>query len=239
MESGTGDPVWHPESPDARVAVIAALELEAVILRRAFANTGPDILVSGPGAGQAGRAASRALDRGANALVSWGLAGGLQADAGTGSVVLPEVVASDSGRYAADPAWRERIVRLLGQRYRILPGAVFTADRVLTTTAEKAALRERTGAAAVDMESAGVAAVAAAARVPFIAIRAVADTAADTLPARVAELVTDDGRTRLAALPPILLAPRQFARLLRLGLRSREARRVLRRIAALLAGAGP
>lgn len=55
-------------------------------------------------------------------------------------------------------------------------------DRVAVTAAEKRELRNATGAAAVDMESAAVAKIAAAWSVPFRAIRAVSDAAGEDMP---------------------------------------------------------
>lgn len=55
-------------------------------------------------------------------------------------------------------------------------------DRVAVTATEKRELRERTGAAAVDMESAAIAGKASAWGVPFFAIRAVSDTAQEDMP---------------------------------------------------------
>lgn len=59
---------------------------------------------------------------------------------------------------------------------------ILCVDRVTVTAEEKRALREKTGGAAVEMESAAVAAKAAAWGVPFHSIRAVSDTAAEDLP---------------------------------------------------------
>lgn len=74
-------------------------------------------------------------------------------------------------------------------------------DRVAVTAAEKHDLRVRTGAAAVDMESAAIARKASEWRVPFYAIRAVSDTAAEDLPLDFNAYRTGDGRfsrTRIA-----------------------------------------
>lgn len=58
----------------------------------------------------------------------------------------------------------------------------FCSLRVAVTAEEKRALRERTSAAVVDMESSAVEKIAADWGVPFRYIRAVSDTAADSLP---------------------------------------------------------
>jgi adenosylhomocysteine nucleosidase len=64
----------------------------------------------------------------------------------------------------------------------IIEDGVVCSDRVAVTASEKAALRERTGARAVDMESAAVAGRAREWGVPFRSIRAVSDTASEDLP---------------------------------------------------------
>ena len=80
-------------------------------------------------------------------------------------------------------------------------GEIFSADRVAVTAAEKRALRNRTGAVAVDMETAAVKRKAAEWGVPFICIRAVSDTAVDDLPLDFNRFRNADGnfsRTRIA-----------------------------------------
>jgi adenosylhomocysteine nucleosidase len=64
----------------------------------------------------------------------------------------------------------------------IVEDAIVCSDRVAVTAAEKAALREKTGAAAVDMESAAVAQKAQEWGVPFRSVRAVSDAAGEDLP---------------------------------------------------------
>lgn len=59
---------------------------------------------------------------------------------------------------------------------------ILSMDRVVVTAEEKRALREKTGAAAVEMESAAVAAKAEQWGVPFRCIRAVSDAASEDLP---------------------------------------------------------
>jgi adenosylhomocysteine nucleosidase len=61
-------------------------------------------------------------------------------------------------------------------------GGILSMDRVVVTAEEKRALREKTGAAAVEMEAAAVAAKAEQWGVPFRCIRAVSDAAAEDMP---------------------------------------------------------
>ena len=84
----------------------------------------------------------------------------------TGSAVLDP----DGDRHAARPLGEPAVT-------------VATADRVLPTAADKAALFAATGAAVVDMEAAGVARACEAAGVAFAAVKVVTDAAGDDLPA--------------------------------------------------------
>ncbi len=59
-------------------------------------------------------------------------------------------------------------------------GRIYTADHVVRTASEKAALRA-TGAIAVEMEAAGVAARAEALGIPFHCVKSVTDLAGETL----------------------------------------------------------
>jgi adenosylhomocysteine nucleosidase len=74
-----------------------------------------------------------------------------------------------------------------------------------------------------------VAEVAAAARLPFLAVRAIVDTAADEVPrAALAALSVGTGGLRVGRLLGALaLAPGELPALLRLGGRYRSARRAL------------
>jgi adenosylhomocysteine nucleosidase len=62
------------------------------------------------------------------------------------------------------------------------PGTILSVDRVAATAAEKAGLRAKTGAAAIEMESAAVSRKAAEWGVPFHCIRSVSDIASESLP---------------------------------------------------------
>jgi adenosylhomocysteine nucleosidase len=224
------------------VAIIAALELESRIFERALrksspraggraAASHPAVYCSGPGPERAARAAARAIEAGARALVSFGLAGGLRADAEPGTVLLPARVVDAAGAFESDALWRERLAAMLAPGFRVLEAPLVSVDRVVTEVADKAALAGRFGAAAVDLESAAIARAAARARLPFVALRVVADGPSDALPAKVESLVTADGRTRLVGLLGLFAAPGQIPALIRLGCRSSRARAVLAQVA--------
>src|SRR5882757_613230 len=131
--------------------------------------------------------AARALvDAGATALVSWGMAGGLDPALHPGTICLPSTVVSRDGQAMdIDQHWREILGAAISARRTVVGGKLLTSDRAIDDVAGKAAAFRDTGAVAVDMESLGVAKVASSHDLPFIAVRVIVDTAADALPAVV------------------------------------------------------
>jgi adenosylhomocysteine nucleosidase len=88
---------------------------------------------------------------------------------------------------ALDPALRVGDIVVSGgarlqSSARFARGEIHSVDRVIVTACEKRQLHNQTGAVAVDMEAATVEKTAAEWKVPFLCVRAVSDTAADTLP---------------------------------------------------------
>jgi adenosylhomocysteine nucleosidase len=84
---------------------------------------------------------------------------------------------------------------------RVKSGKLLSVDRVVSTAAEKADLRQ-TGADAVEMEAAAVALKAAESNIPFYCIRVVTDTSAETFPLDFNRMRDADGRfsrTRIMA----------------------------------------
>jgi adenosylhomocysteine nucleosidase len=119
------------------------------------------MIANGPGAELVKQALTEKKQ--VDGILSTGLCGGLDPALRVGDIVVSGDSALES------PA-------------RFVRGAVHTADRVIGTAREKRILRNQTGAVAVDMEAATVAAEAAERHVPFLCIRVVSDAAGDTLP---------------------------------------------------------
>jgi adenosylhomocysteine nucleosidase len=187
----------------AQVGVVVALLAEAAALglRRPKPGLQPTdghprlIHISGMGADAATCAATALADAGATALLSFGTAGALAPDLGSGDVVCPRVVIDQDGlRYVADSAWRQRLAA--GNGWALNEGALLTAKLALTGRDEKYAAQLRYGAVAVDMETAAVAAVAKQRGLPFLALRAIVDEADTELPAAVIAATDAWGRPR-------------------------------------------
>jgi len=220
--------------------VVAALDIEARSLgsrtrrRDGLYEVGDGTLVavSGMGGAAAVGAAGALVDAGATALVSWGLAGGLDPRLQSGTICLPSVVVSrDGATFATDVHWREILAAAISQHLRVVSGTLLTSAAAIEDVAAKAAAFAETGAVAVDMESAGVAQIAASKRLPFVAVRAIVDTAGDTLPPAVLAAGTE-GRMRFARLLfGIVRSPREIAAVMRLAQRYRAASRALGAVA--------
>jgi hypothetical protein len=106
------------------------------------------------------------------------------------------------------------------------------SDTLLLDPAAKAALRARTGAAAVDMESHRVTAIAAESRLPCFVVRAISDHSGRALPRLAATALDADGRPRLRAVAiGLLRRPADLPALLRAAHDSRLALTALGRAA--------
>ena len=107
-------------------------------------------------------------------------------------------------------------------------GKLLSIDRVASTAAEKLELRQ-TGADAVEMEAAAVAAKAQEWNLPFYAIRVVTDTAAENFPLDFNRMRDDAGRfDRTKIIAAALRRPGViFPELLKLNKRCKSAAKVL------------
>ncbi|HVS78346.1 MAG TPA: hypothetical protein VHE11_15510 [Steroidobacteraceae bacterium] len=227
------------------IGIVSALAAEARTLGPAARQgaelrrlaDGALLAVSGMGGPAAAAAARRLVLAGATALVSFGMAGALDPTLSCGAVLLPEEVtawngASDeSGASVTSPEWRRRLIAALPVSCLVCGGKLLTGEQPIGHADAKAAAWRKTGAAAVDMESASVAQVAAQAGLPFIALRVVVDTASDELPSAVIA-ASGGGELRIGRLVAGLLrAPADVGALIRLSARYRIACRVLATLA--------
>jgi adenosylhomocysteine nucleosidase len=211
------------------VIAVTGLRAEARIARRA----GLSIVCAGGVPARTAAALNEAIDNGVTGLVSFGMCGGLAPALASGTLVCARtVIAPDGTRYPVDEAWRARITGLV----ETVEGDVLGSDAIVGTADEKAVLHARTGAIAVDLESAVVAEAAARKGLPFIVIRAIADPAECDLPSAAHIALTPDGAPDIGGiLASVLREPSQISGLVRL---AREARLALRALARAIAAAG-
>lgn len=214
----------------AFLAVICGLKSEAAAIRASLAAAGVDdakarIGVSGANAARAEEITVAYLEAGARAIISAGLCGGLDPALKSGDLIIGERVVSASG----DVILSDR--RLLGAAPAMAPKvAIFGSDEIVDSAATKAALFRRYASQTVDMESHGAARAAARAGAPFIALRAVADSATRALPKAALKAVSPSGGVSvLSVLIECVKAPQQFEQIAMLGRESGAATETLRR----------
>jgi adenosylhomocysteine nucleosidase len=200
-----------------RIGIVVGMTAEA----RLVGGTGCAVAVGGGLPLGARRVAQRLVDDGAIALVSFGLAGGLDPALAAGALLAPRAVLSQGRRIACDAGLRSR---LSGEGIPCL----LAGDAVVASAAEKRRLWRETGAGAVDLESGGVAEVATAAGLPFAVLRAVCDPAGRDLPRAATEALDEEGRIAPLRMAAILVRdPRQVLGLVALGRDVARARRAL------------
>ena len=224
------------------VAIIVALASERACVNAGTADDRATMLVvkqSGPGPGNAAAAARAVAESGADALVSFGFAGGLDPRLKPGTAVVPDrVILASGATLATDSGWKTRILKAIGTELATVEGALLTANGVLETPDRKSAAAEATGAVAVDMESGAIATVAADAGLPAVAIRVVADCAADSLPHGIERWIDSRGHRRIAPIAAATLSPAMWPVLWLLARRHRAAQRTLKTAAQRLVRTG-
>lgn len=206
-----------------RIGIVAALPAEAAAARAAVSASGVaervTVVHSGIGAERAVRAGRKLLKAEARLILSFGVAGALHQDLTIGQIFTArEVMGPDDSVYATDADWLQRSCEA---GIRTLPRCGST-DAPVPTPQRKQQLHRDSGAWAVDMESHALAAMAPE---RFALLRAVSDTASQSLPATLLHLVDGMGRFRPAGLPGLLAAgPGNVAAVLRA---ARDYRRAL------------
>jgi len=218
------------------LGIVTGMIFEADIVRDAGQHLPPGeqplINCQGFGRSAARRAAAQLISEGATALLSFGIAGGIDPRLNAGDVILAPEVIDGKDSYTTDGAWTARLRNTLFQHHFLTAVPIAHSARVLSSPGEKRALRESTGASAVDMESYGVAEIAAERGVPFAVLRVVADTAGDALPSVALAATTPDGRVAvMKSVMGALAHPQQIPALIWLGRRTGTARHVMKQLA--------
>jgi len=207
----------------ADVLVVTGMAFEARIA------AGPRCrVVHGLRAAALERELERQLDGSCHGIISFGVAGGLDAGLAPGDTIVADGVQSGDSLYDTDSAWARRLREALP---RAKTGLVAGSDHAVLTVADQLALQRASGALSVDMESHIAARVAQARRVPFAVCRVVVDPATRPVPALAAAGMGENGETDVGAVVRGLLrAPQQLPALLRLAGDASAARAALRAV---------
>ncbi len=223
----------------SRIGIITGMRVEEQCLAAAL-DAIPDqhqplTYCAGASAERAYLGARGLVAEGAAALLSIGIAGGLDAALRPGDIVLPDtIIGAPDGPRIACAEWHGAVMQEIPNA---AIGSLLAAAEPACSVAAKATLRAASGALAIDMESAAVAEAATETGVPFLALRVIADPADRAIPPVALHGVAPDGSRRpWAVLRGLILRPADLPPLIRLARDSDAALRQLRRV-ALLGGA--
>ncbi|WP_174502700.1 phosphorylase [Acidiphilium sp. C61] len=169
-------------------------------------------------------ARSLARDSSVSAIISFGLAGGLDPGSAAGDLLIPRRILDAAG--TAFPC-DNRLADMFGG---VTADAMIGGGKVAVTPQDKMMLFASTGAVAIDLESAAVARVALEHGLGFAVLRAVADPAGRHLPPAALLALGTDGRIQLGqVVRSVLRQPAQIPQLLALAREAAAARRALKR----------
>ena len=176
------------------IGIVVGMRSEAALLAK-----GAMIACSGGRPAKAAELVAYLLTAGAEGVVSFGVAGGIDPGLAPGDLVIGTEVDLGGASLKTDEAWVKHLSNALPKAHT---GIVCGAQVAALTVAAKVALHAESGGLVIDLESGAVAEACAAKGVPFAVLRAVADPADRAIPAFALKGLAEDGRTR--ALPVIL-----------------------------------
>jgi adenosylhomocysteine nucleosidase len=220
--------------------VVTALQAEAECLRRCPDGSAALVSVSGGSALRARAGAEELRAQGVVGLVSFGVAVGLAPVLRPGDVVVAESVVLPGGRsIPTDAAWRAALLQgLSGTALNVRAARIAGGDELPASAVAKRRAFQATFAAALDTDSHAVAEVAAAAGLPLLVVRAVAEPAEETRPPVAFAANGVDGQRRsLAIIGHLSMRPWEIPAAVRFSRTGRMALDALRQIASI--GPGP
>jgi adenosylhomocysteine nucleosidase len=226
------------------LGIVAALKAEVRSLTSQPISAGGSIQlpegtllkIAGIGAKQAHAAAEFLIAQGATSLLSWGSAGALHPKLSPGNLILPKnVLVSQEDAVPTHDAWHNRLFSRLADHLDIYTESLVQSATVLASPAEKLDFSKQNKAIAVDMESRSAAEVAGREKLPFMAIRAIADPLDMTIPPSGLNAIDEFGRLRpLQLLAGLARNPAEFFLLRRLRRNFLAARATLATVAQLV-----
>jgi adenosylhomocysteine nucleosidase len=204
------------------VLICFAVKEEAAEFKKILPNLAslgnPEVLVTGMGKKKSERAILERIGQSSpNLVLTCGFAGALNPKLEIGDVLF-------------DADSQDGLAEML-QAAGAESGKFYCASHVATTAAEKTALRQSTGADAVEMESAVIREICRKKNIPSATIRVISDTANQDLPLDFNALMTPEQTISFPKLALALIkSPAKIPRLLELQRNTRYGARQLARV---------
>lgn len=194
---------------------------------------------SGAGGHNAQAAAELLIAQGATRLISWGCAAALSNTLKPGDLVLADsLINAEGGRdanFCVSTAWHNYTKNQLSTYLKVHTGSLAESKNIVASGSEKKHLHTQSGAVALDMESIAIAKVAQQNKLPFLAIRTIADPVSMDLPKAINHSLNNEGDIVLTKLLLYMaLHPAQLPGLIRLGLHFHAAKNTLKLVAKQL-----
>jgi adenosylhomocysteine nucleosidase len=195
-----------------------------------FINGTLVLAFSGAGADNAQIASELLVSQGATRLISWGCAGALVAPLNPGDLVLADTLIGAEGcQIEIDPVWLKAAQNALTPYLKVRTGCLVESKSIVATAEDKKQLHLKMNAIVVDMESIAIAKIAARNKLPFLAIRAIADPLSMDLPKAINHALNAEGHILLRKLLLFIAQhPAEIPGLIKLGLHFHAAKKSLR-----------
>ena len=201
-----------------------------------FITDGIVLAYSGAGANNARVASELLIAKGATQLISWGCAAALSETLKPGDLVLADTLTdTEDTQFGIHPDWHSYAKNLLSATLEIHVGSLAECHSIVANGKDKKHLHTQTGAVALDMESIAIAKVARQHKLPFLAIRAIADPVNMDLPKAINYSLNNEGDIVLGKLLLfVALHPTELPGLIKLGLHFNAAKNTLKSVAKQL-----
>ncbi len=195
-----------------------------------------NLLIAHAGAGpeNAKTAAQLLISNGAQHLISWGCCAALEPALQAGDLCIPKSLmdVEQNALLRTDKQWHRQVVQIIEKFCPVFTDTLLESQIIISTSQRKSELYTETGCAVLDMESNAVAKVAKKTNIPFLAIRAVADTASMNLPKAINFALNDQGEIELKKILLFLVTHLQeVPALIKLGIKFKVAGNTLKLVA--------
>lgn len=217
--------------PD-QLIVVVGISKEAELARGKNIN----VVISGADPSRLQQALKSLNPEKVRAIISYGVAGGLDPEYRPGDVIVPRAVVMGGKRWETDAFLSSQFAgQIVGQNIVVHDGVLVGSNEVIMNPKAKKDIHDQTGAAAVDMESHIAAQYAEDVGVPFAVVRVISDPAERTLPSVTRNSIKPNGDIRIfRIIGKLLYHPWQLPDLIRAGKDSSLAFDILEKCRSLL-----